>query len=286
MPRDPPLTYEQAVTRLRADPTQSALVEAAYLDADNVAAFERFAASPEFAATLALVKERLGGGHARLLDVGCGNGMAAAAFARAGMDVVAVNPDLSADVGLSAAERLRPLVRNGSIRTVAAIAGALPFPDGAFDVVYARQVLHHMRDLDRGVAECARVLAPDGLFLAVREHVVSDDAQLAEFLEQHPFHSDTGEECAYRVEQYEHALRAAGLRVRTLGPFESPINAHPTTEAQIDGWLRDTLSRRVGRVAASWIASLSPVRSWYRTRISRLCETPGRNYSFVGWRLD
>jgi SAM-dependent methyltransferase len=45
-------------------------------------------------------------------------------------------------------------------------AQALPLPDQAFDVVMARHMLYHVPDIDRAVAEAARVLAPGGRFLA------------------------------------------------------------------------------------------------------------------------
>ena len=45
---------------------------------------------------------------------------------------------------------------------VAAIATALPFRDGAFQSVLCSEVLQHLEDDDRAVAEIARVLKPDG----------------------------------------------------------------------------------------------------------------------------
>jgi SAM-dependent methyltransferase len=42
------------------------------------------------------------------------------------------------------------------------VAEALPFPDGAFDVVLLHEVLEHVRDDQQAVAEAWRVLAPDG----------------------------------------------------------------------------------------------------------------------------
>ena len=43
----------------------------------------------------------------------------------------------------------------------------LPFDDGEFDVVVAAWMLYHVPDLDRGVAELARVLRPGGRLVAV-----------------------------------------------------------------------------------------------------------------------
>jgi 2-polyprenyl-6-hydroxyphenyl methylase/3-demethylubiquinone-9 3-methyltransferase len=96
-----------------------------------------------------------------ILDVGCGGGLLAEEFARLGSSVTGVDPSRksleaarrhAADVGLS-------------IRYQAAVAEELPFPDASFDVVYCCDVLEHVQDLDRVVAEAARVLKPGGAYL-------------------------------------------------------------------------------------------------------------------------
>jgi SAM-dependent methyltransferase len=47
----------------------------------------------------------------------------------------------------------------------------LPFPDGTFDTVVAAWMLYHVPDLDRGLAEVARVLQPGGALIAVTNSV-------------------------------------------------------------------------------------------------------------------
>ena len=47
----------------------------------------------------------------------------------------------------------------------------LPFPDGTFDTVVAAWMLYHVPDLDRGLAEVARVLKPGGALIAVTNSV-------------------------------------------------------------------------------------------------------------------
>ena len=173
-------TYEESVRWLRTQPEHAGLVVDAYLDEDNFAAARRFAASEEFEAVARLLSLK-NGRKLRILDLGCGNGIASYAFALLGHYVTAVDPDPSADVGLAATARLSSRVP-GEITTCLSEAESLPFDDASFDVVYERQALHHFQDLRAGIAECARVLRPSGVLLATREHVVSDEAQLAEFL--------------------------------------------------------------------------------------------------------
>ncbi len=47
----------------------------------------------------------------------------------------------------------------------------LPFPDGTFDTVVAAWMLYHVPDIDRGLAEVARVLRPGGALIAVTNSV-------------------------------------------------------------------------------------------------------------------
>ena len=95
---------------------------------------------------------------ARLLEVGCGTGaLAARCAAELGCEVMAL--DASAE-----------MVRATRARGIDAVTGdvqELPFPDGAFDCAVAAWMLYHVPDLDRGVAELARVLRPGGRLVAI-----------------------------------------------------------------------------------------------------------------------
>jgi SAM-dependent methyltransferase len=158
---------------------------------------------------------------------------------------------------------------------------ALPFPDGRFDVVYARQVLHHARDLDALVRECARVTAPSGVVIAAREHVVDDDDQLRAFLASHPVHRLAGGEHAYRLAEYLRAFRRGHLGdPEVLGPFESVINAFPMCrdEAELRAFPSRLLEERFGRIGRT--AALVPgVAAWVSRWIAS--RVPGRLYTFL-----
>ena len=97
---------------------------------------------------------------ARLLELGCGAGIDAALFARGGATVTAT--DFS-EAALAHARARFPGVPGLSFRALDMTA-PLPFPDAAFDAVYARLSLHYFTDpvTRRVVAEIARVLAPGG----------------------------------------------------------------------------------------------------------------------------
>ena len=49
--------------------------------------------------------------------------------------------------------------------TLVAIDGALPFEDGAFDVVWSSEVIEHVADTARWLSEVRRVLVPRGRLL-------------------------------------------------------------------------------------------------------------------------
>jgi SAM-dependent methyltransferase len=79
---------------------------------------------------------------------------------------------------------------------------ALPFDDGAFDVVIANHMLYHVPDPDRGVAELARVVDRGGVVLAATNgygHMREVNDSLAEVFGSHAeglyevFGIDTGE---------------------------------------------------------------------------------------------
>src|SRR4051794_22432543 len=98
----------------------------------------------------------------RLVDIGCGPGVAARAAARAGATVTAVDP---APVMLTVGRRLVPTSLGVSF--VEGAAEALPLPDGDATIVWTQASVHHWRDLDAGLAEVHRLLRPGGRFLAV-----------------------------------------------------------------------------------------------------------------------
>ncbi len=95
-----------------------------------------------------------------MLDVGCGGGLLTERFASIGCRVTGVDRSLPT---LQAA-RDHAHAMGLDISYEAADAAALPFADEQFDVVCCCDVLEHVDDVDRVVAEIARVLKPSGVF--------------------------------------------------------------------------------------------------------------------------
>jgi SAM-dependent methyltransferase len=94
----------------------------------------------------------------RVLDYGCGHGMAAVVLARRGARVTAF--DLSPGYLAEAVDRA---CANGvAVEFIQADGERLPFADGSFDRVWGNAVLHHL-DLATAGRELRRVLKPGGV---------------------------------------------------------------------------------------------------------------------------
>ncbi|HEX9381414.1 MAG TPA: class I SAM-dependent methyltransferase [Gaiellaceae bacterium] len=130
----------------------------------------------------------------RVLEVGGGEGELAERI---------VN-ELGAEVvGVDQSERMVELQRSKGIDARVGDVQDLPFADGEFDVAVAAWMLYHVADLDRALAELARVLKPGGRLIAVTnavEHLQElwDLARRATSTRRFDFRSDNGEESLRR----------------------------------------------------------------------------------------
>lgn len=102
----------------------------------------------------------------RVLDMGCGGGRHAFALYRRGCDVVALDRSaselLNVEAMFAALRDEGEVPAGASARTVRGDAYALPFGDDNFDAVIAAEVLEHLPDDERAMAELYRVLRPGG----------------------------------------------------------------------------------------------------------------------------
>jgi SAM-dependent methyltransferase len=112
---------------------------------------------------LPALRDLLGSGTGRCLDLGCGTGRATATVCELGWRVTGV--DLSADQLRVAAERL-----GGRAELVRADAASLPFADGSFDAVVSTFTHTDLDDFAATVAEAARVLRAGGVFAYLGLH--------------------------------------------------------------------------------------------------------------------
>ena len=102
-----------------------------------------------------LFRGYVGGPGRRVLDLGCRDGALTKAYAE-GNEIVGVDADR---------EALAEAAKLGIETHWADLDQPLPFEDAGFDVVVAGELLEHLRDPRRVVAEVQRVLRAGGTFV-------------------------------------------------------------------------------------------------------------------------
>ncbi len=165
----------------------------------------------------------------RVLDMGCGAGRHAFALYRRGAHVVALDRDeaeLKDVAGMFAAMRGAGEVPMGA--TATALRGdayALPFAAASFDRVIAAEVLEHLPEDGRAMAELFRVVRPGGL---VAVTVPRWGPELVCWALSSAYHEVAGGHVRiYRGAELRRRLAAAGL---------DPVGGHHTHALHAPYW--------------------------------------------------
>lgn len=228
------LTWEETIQYIRTQPEFKYLVEKAYFEEDLPLNVERFRNENEYKETLKKIK-KFAPYAKKILDIGSGNGISAISFALDGYEVTTVEPDPSGTIGAGAIRKLKEFYQLENITIHEAFAEEINFGNDEFDVVYARQCMHHAYDLEKFVGEMSRVLNKGGLFFTVRDHVIYDDKDKEWFLENHPLQKFYGGENAFTSEEYKNAIEKSGLTIQEeLKFYDTEINYFPETKQDIE----------------------------------------------------
>jgi ubiquinone/menaquinone biosynthesis C-methylase UbiE len=142
-----------------------------FAGANGLAAALRFLSGRDDAAQLAIELAEVQRGD-RLVDVGCGPGIAAQRARSLGAEVVGVDP---ATVMLRVA-RVRWWRRSGVSWRIGT-AESLPVEDAWATVVWSLATVHHWVDLAGGLDEAWRVLAPGGRLVAIERRIEDTEAE-------------------------------------------------------------------------------------------------------------
>jgi SAM-dependent methyltransferase len=271
------VTWEAAVQSLIDDPTQAELAHACYFDPPLETAVKRYHSSDEWLS----IRSIIGAARGRALDIGAGNGIVSCALAADGWTTTALEPDPSDLVGRGAIIRASKSL-GLAVEVIEGSGESVPVADESFDLIVARQVLHHARDLDAFCLEIARALKPGGMFLSFRDHVVSGPEQLEAFFDYHPLHKHYGGENAFPESRYADAITGAGLTIsRKWRQFEAPFNYAPKTREDI---AHEVVARLVPKLLSTptrRLISAPAVFPIVCALLSAMDRRPGRIVSFL-----
>ena len=234
-------------------------------DEAAVRRLEARSSTPEYLAVQSAILETLGlRPGERCLDIGSGTGFLVGEMAKlvgsAGR-VAAV--DTSSPLLAHARERVRRLGVADWVDFREADATALPFPDGAFEVVTSIQVFEYVPDIFRAVTEAHRVLRPGGrLVLADMDWetfvVQTDDpelmARVARVWSGHLAHNHLPRRLApllrragFQIDlvkglpmvniDFDPSRRAHSLLLESIAPYVRDRDG--LTSAEVDTWIAD-----------------------------------------------
>jgi SAM-dependent methyltransferase len=142
-----------------------------------------------------------------VLDLGCGGGHVSYRVAPHVARVVAV------DVTQAMLDQVRQTAAEKGLQNIVtrqAAAEALPFADGAFNIVLCRFSAHHWQDMAAGLREARRMLKPGGLAVFV-DTVAPDQRVFDTHLQAIELLRDASHVRNFSVAEWVAALAQAGL---------------------------------------------------------------------------
>jgi SAM-dependent methyltransferase len=142
----------------------------------------------------------------RVLDIGCGGGMAVALAAQAASDGFVAGVDYSDEMVRQASRRNRSSVRSGRVKIEQGDVARLPYDDGSFDKVIAVETFFFWPDPPANLSELHRVMKTGG-----RVAIVMDTSLESEDGQKHAENASTMNMRLYSGDQLVDLLRGAGF---------------------------------------------------------------------------
>lgn len=227
-------------------------------DEDTSRRVEAIYLTPDVAAHRAGVLERLAPKPGeRALDIGCGPGFLAQSLGKAVGASGGVDAVDASDSMIAIAQRRCKDLPQVNIRK--ADAQSLPFEDASFDLAAVLQVYEFVPDVDRAIAELARVLKP-GARAAVMDTdwesavwASGDDARMRRVLEAWDEHVP-----------HPHLVRGLVAKLRTHGLVAHRVEVFPLLNPAFDP---DTYSAGMIEIVSAYVAgrcglSVQDMQEW------------------------
>lgn len=153
----------------------------------------------------------------RVLDVACGAGFNALAFARCAASVIGLDPSaVLLEQGWREAARRR--LTNVSFQE--GEAQQLPFPDNSFDIVTCAAAVHHFPSAEQALAEMVRVCRPSGK-VAIEDIVTSEQEVRARYHNRLERLRDRSHRRCLKLSDLVSLLGQAGLEIQRIEVRES-----------------------------------------------------------------
>jgi len=169
----------------------------------------------------------ISGGELRICDVGCGPGHTALALAARTHILVGVDP-APAMLATSGAAAQRLGVKWEGVE---ACAESIPLPDNSFDLTVTRLAAHHFIDIERSVAEMARITKSGG-FMVVIDLEEDEDPECAALNHYLECLHDPTHVRSYSLNRWRALIEYTGFKTRfaagKLNEFSSGLS--------IDAW--------------------------------------------------
>lgn len=186
--------------------------------------------------------------YGRVLDAGCGGGGMPLSLAEEARAAIGIDPVLRFDRAGVSLGRERGL---HNLHFALADGMALPFRDGAFDLVLSHAVIEHVADAPLYLRECARVLAAGGhMYLSTSPYLSFAGAHLPRLKVPAPLHLLIGRRAAFATFRF--------LARHATWSLREPANENSFIQAARRGQIKhdDLLEKvRVARLRAQIAAA-------------------------------
>lgn len=264
------MNWHDTIISIQKSDIHKDLVLDTFISSDINMNIKRYSESQEFKEIKKIIRKIYNGRKIKILDVGAGNGISSIALAKEGYHVAALEPDNSDLVG-SQAIRFGANISNVKIEIIETFFEDLPEKYfNSYDLVFARQAMHHANSLNDFILSANKALLPGGFLFTVRDHVVSNEFQKNIFLKKHPLHKFYGGENAYTLKEYLNSFSKNSFGVeKILKPSSTAINYHP--------WSID----RVKSKLPYFLRNIFIVKIFFLILKLRMNFQSGRLYSFI-----